>query len=95
MALFRTVVKKSDGQKWAYVEYSDENPSHCIVLGGKEFDSEEQAKEWSKGFDSFSYVWEEPNQRKIKELQLERSELEQRLYSINAELAVLEGGEQQ
>ena len=55
MALVRRVIQNKETQKWAYVEYSTEESEYLTILGGKEFDTEEEAEEWSKGFDIHSY----------------------------------------
>lgn len=60
MALIRMVTQHPINKKWGYVEMSDEDASYCVLLGDKEFENEEEAKEYSKGFSSHSYVWVNP-----------------------------------
>lgn len=60
MALIRQVLQHPESLKWAYVETSDEDGRHCIILGKKEFDTEEEAKMWSEGFALDSYEWKDP-----------------------------------
>jgi hypothetical protein len=50
MALFRNIVKHKDKEFYAYVEFSDEDPNHVVILGGKEFATIEEAREHVKGF---------------------------------------------
>ncbi len=87
MALIRQVAHAPAKSKWAYVEYSDENDTHSIVLGGKEFDTKEEAEKWSEGFDSFSYEWKEPRQAKMQSLIRRQHELTKELKEINSELS--------
>lgn len=87
MALFRVVSRNSGSKQWAYVEWSDEDKNHIIILGDREFSSEEEALEFSKGFEPESYVWVEPNELKIKRLTKEKQTLEKRLIQIVVELA--------
>lgn len=86
MALIRSVLQHPTKKCWAYVEYSDENSTHSIVLGGKEFDIQDEAWEYSKGFEPFSYEWKEPKQTHLDKLFTERMELEKRLAEINNEI---------
>ena len=60
MALIREILQNSDTQMWAFIETSDENSNHFIILGDKEFPTEKEAKEWSEGFTLDSYVWKDP-----------------------------------
>ncbi len=84
MALIRQVLQSKSG-RWGYVEYSDENNTHSIELGQKNFATKEEAEEYSKGFDSFSYTWVNPVERKKKELQEERKRLVSRIEEIDYE----------
>ena len=86
MALIRSVLQHPDKKCWAYVEYSDESKTHSIVLGQKEFETQDEAWEYSKGFEPFSYEWKDPNETKRKNLLEERTRLEKRLDEINNEL---------
>jgi hypothetical protein len=62
--LIRQVLQNKDTKKWAYIEYSDENPKELSILGDKEFDGFMEAVEWSKGFEYNSYTYVEPNKEK-------------------------------
>lgn len=55
MAMIRQVRQNEITRKWAFVEWSDENKKHIVILGDKEFDLKEEADHWSKGFTSFGY----------------------------------------
>jgi hypothetical protein len=83
MALFRQVLQHPETKKWAYIEHSDETKM-VNILGDKEFDTKEEAFEWSKGFRPFSYVWEENRER--NELLEEKERLEKKLAQINSDL---------
>ena len=61
MALIRKVVQNHGDKKWAYIEVSDESKLHLVILGKKEFDTEEEALEHKKGFTIESYTWVDPN----------------------------------
>jgi hypothetical protein len=71
---------------WAYVEWSDENPNHFTLLGGKEFPTKEEAEDFSKGFEPFGYEWTEPADLKTKRLTEEKERLQIRLSEIEKEL---------
>lgn len=60
MAHIRKIAQNHLDGKWAYIEFSDEDKSHLILLGEKEFDTEEEALEYKKGFTLESYVWVDP-----------------------------------
>lgn len=87
MALIRSVIKHQEKELWAYVEFSDENQNHEVILGGKEFPTEEEAEEWSKGFKPFSYDWVDPKVSRKEDLVREKEELLIRLAKIDLELA--------
>ncbi len=82
--LYRTVTQNQAKTKWAFVEVSDESKMPAHILGEKEFDTKEEAVEFSKGFRPFSYEWEE--NREKKELMEEKERLESRLSEINKEI---------
>lgn len=86
MALIRWVSQHSVSQQWAYIEKSDET-GHISVLGGKEFDTEEEVVEFSKGFKPFCYTWEDPKESKKVELIAEYKSLKARLQEIEQELS--------
>ena len=86
MALIRQVRVHENSRMWAYVEWSDENKNHFIVLGGKEFATREEAEEYSEGFAPDSYNWVEPKQIKINRLNKEKERLQNRLSEIDSEL---------
>lgn len=71
---------------WAYVEQSDEDKNHLVILGGKEFPTQEEAEDWSKGFDPFSYEHVDPKELKIKKLTDEITRLKKRLSEAENEL---------
>ena len=87
MALIRQVKVHENSRMWAYVEWSDENPNHFTLLGGKEFPTKEEAEDYSKGFALESYEWVEPSELKSKRLNAEKEKLQKRLSEIDAELA--------
>lgn len=58
MTLIRKVVQNVHSEKWAYIETSDENDKHLVVLGEKEFDDEDSAIAWSLGFLNGSYEYD-------------------------------------
>lgn len=87
MALIRQVRRHENSHAWAYVEWSDENPHHFEILGGKEFMHQQEAVDWSKGFAIDSYEWVEPDTIKVKRLLIERRNLEKRLEEVNNELS--------
>lgn len=68
MALFRGVKRHENSGMWAYVEWSDENKSHFVIMGGKEFETKEEAEDFSKGFSIDSYEHEEPREITEKKL---------------------------
>lgn len=65
MALIRNIIKHKDKELYAYVEYSDENPNHLIILGNKEFPTKEEAIEHAKGFAIDSYESSKPQPKII------------------------------
>lgn len=85
MALIRQVLQHPTTKKWAYCEYSDEDRSIGTILGGKEFETQEEAEEWRKGFKTFSYEWQDPKETAAKELAEEKEQLQKRLAEIEAE----------
>lgn len=62
MAYIRQVLQNQDTEKWGYIEHSDENENHLILLGNKEFETESEAIEWSKGFATGSYDYVKPRE---------------------------------
>lgn len=86
MALIRKVAQHENSWAWAYIEYSDENKNHFKILGGKEFATKDEAIEYSKGFEPFSYEWKEPEDIKIQRLIAEKQQLIHRLNEIETEL---------
>jgi len=86
MAVFRGVKQHENSWMWAYVEWSDENPNHFQLLGGKEFRTKEEAEDYSKGFSIDSYEWVEPSEIKSKRLNDEKEKLQKRLEQIDIEL---------
>jgi hypothetical protein len=60
MNMHRTVLQHPTTKRWAFVELSEINPSHSVVLGDRDFETENEAYEFSKGFTSDSYTWEDP-----------------------------------
>lgn len=87
MALIRQVKVHENSRMWAYVEFSDENPNHFVLLGGKEFPTREEAEDYSKGFALDSYEWGEPLELKRKRLTKEKEKLQKRLSEIEVELS--------
>lgn len=63
--LIRQVLHNGDTNKWAYVEYSGSG-NHFVILGDKEFDTEEEALEFKKGFSICSYTWVDPEERRVE-----------------------------
>jgi hypothetical protein len=86
MALIRKVAQHENSRMWAYIEFSDENPSHVTILGGREFATKEEATEWAKGFSLDSYTYEEPAEAKRNRLIKEKNELQVRMAEIEKEL---------
>ena len=69
MTIIRQVVQHPIKKCWAYVEASTENNVR-MILGDKEFETEEEAIAYSKGFEPFSYEWIDPNIKGNKESKL-------------------------
>ena len=46
MAIFRSVQQIVETRKWAYWETSDENPFHLSIIGGKEFETKQEALDY-------------------------------------------------
>lgn len=86
MALIRQVLQHPHHGRWAYVEYSDEEKGVSTELGSKNFGTKQEAEDFSKGFDLFSYVWVEPKEIKQNRLLNEKENLEKRLIDIQTEL---------
>lgn len=86
MALIRQVSRNIQSGMYAYIEYSDESNIGIKILGGKEFHNKEDAIDWSKGFESFSYEHKEPKDIAIKRLSSEKKKLEDRLLQVCIEL---------
>lgn len=86
MALIRQVVQHHQTKLWAYIESSDEEKLIPIILGKKEFKTEAEAIEWSKGFEPFSYEWKDPAETKRNNLLAEKEKLEKRLKEIDNEI---------
>lgn len=86
MALIRQVVQHPTKKCWAYVEISDEGGLETI-LGGKEFETKEEAEIHSEGFELFSYEWADPTLTRLKNLNAEREKLVKRLAEIDDEIA--------
>jgi hypothetical protein len=86
MALIRQVLKHPSQNKWAYIEYSDESSTYQVILGHKEFDAEEEADEWAKGFEPFSYSWQDLETTKRENLLCEKANAEKKLQEINSQL---------
>ncbi|MDI3320012.1 hypothetical protein [Pinibacter soli] len=89
MALIRQVRQHPESWAWAFVEWSDENPNHFVLLGGKEFLRKEEAEDYSQGFAIDSYDWVEPRDLKLKRLTREKENLQNRLSEIEKELSEL------
>jgi len=85
--MIRSVLQHPTKKCWAYVEWNDQR-SH--VLGGKEFATQEEAEEFSKGFDAFSYEWVEPTELAKRTLLADKAMHEKELERINAELDSLQ-----
>lgn len=90
MALIRQVLQHPQHGRWAYVEYSDEQKGISKELGSKNFATKEEAEEFSKGFEPFSYVWVEPKEIKLKRLLSQKENHEKQLENINNELKQLQ-----
>ncbi len=87
MAIIRKVARHEHSGAWAYIEYSDENPSGTLrVLGGMEFPTREEAEDYSKGFALDSYEYVEPLVLKRERLNAEKARLEKRIEQIDSEL---------
>ena len=91
MALYRDIKVHENSRMWAFVEWSDEDPQHFVLLGGKEFPTKQEAEDFSKGFAVGSYDWKEPSSIKISRLQKEEYRLQERLREIESELYDLGG----
>lgn len=90
MAIIRKVAVHENSRMWAYIEYNDENPKATLkILGNKEFSTEQEARDYSKGFAIDSYEWVEPKELKQKRLTEEKERLMNRVEQINSELANL------
>jgi hypothetical protein len=89
MALIRRIAQHSETNKWAYIEFSDESNGHVLIVGDKEFDTEDEAIEWSKGFYLGSYTWIEPKEREIKRLQQKLVDAVNRVRDIQMRLIEL------
>lgn len=94
MALYRWIVeisnpKEYERDKWAFVERSDENKNHLIILGNKTFDTEDEAREWSKGFEINSYTRKDPLELKYKNLMKRRDELLTELSYVETDLHMI------
>ena len=89
MALWRQVRQNMASKKWAFIETSDENSIHCIIMGGKEFDTEEEAEEWRKGFSPFTYEWKDPKIREIEKWEKEKERAEALFKTATDELEKL------
>lgn len=89
MALIRQVVRHENSRQWAYVEYSDEDINYFLILGGKEFYEKEEVEDYSKGFETGSYVYVEPLIIKRNRLTKEKERIETRLRIIYTELKEL------
>lgn len=87
MAFIRQVRQHENSRMWAYVEWSDENTNHFVLLGGQEFLTREEAEDYAKGFSIDSYKWVEPAELKTKRLTAEREKLQKRLAEIESELS--------
>jgi hypothetical protein len=86
MAVFRGVKRHENSRMWAYLEWSDENPNHHQIIGDREFQTKEEAEDYSKGFAIDSYEWIEPTELKTKRLLSEKEKLQKRLSEIDLEL---------
>lgn len=86
MALIRQVLQHPETKKWAYIEYSDETNTLSQVLGDKEFDTEEEAIEWSKGFTFNSYEWKDPKAIEVEKIIVEMNQLTKKLYELENKL---------
>lgn len=86
MALIRAVRVHENSRAWAYVETSDENPNHIVILGDQHFSTKEEAEDWAKGFAPESYEYVEPAELKRNRLTAEKEKLQKRLEEIKVEL---------
>lgn len=85
----RQVLQHPKTGKWAYVEYNTGSKIESI-LGDKEFDTKEEAEEYSKGYTSlFSHEWKDPATYHVEKLKEERNILIKRLAEIDTELKPL------
>ena len=89
----RLVTQNLETGKWSYVEVSEGNSifdgvrTTCVnVLGDKEFDSKEEATEYSKGFIDGSYIWVDKHEKKSFRLKKARLTYFKRIHHINKQL---------
>lgn len=87
MATIRSVLQHSVSKKWAYIEWSDEEKGIEQILGGREFETKEEAVEYAKGFGSFGYVWQDPKDEKRARLIAEKEKLQAKLDAIELQLS--------
>lgn len=86
MAHIRQVIKNELTNKWAFIEYSDEHKYYLAIMGGKEFDSEGEAIQYSKGFEPFSYEYQEPKLIRLNRLEKWKEETMEKLKSVEEEI---------
>lgn len=86
MARIRQVLQHSESKKWAFVETSDEDKKHVVIMGDKEFDDKAEAEEWAKGFAMDSYVYVDPKTARRSRLEAELIGLKDRLQEVEKEL---------
>ena len=60
MALIREVVLDENSRLWGYIEWSDLNPDHVVLLGDKGFYTRAEAEEFAKGFQTGGYKYFSP-----------------------------------
>ena len=86
MARIRSVLQHPTTKKWAYIEYSDEDKDIQVILGKKEFVTQDEAWEYSKGFEPFSHEWKDPLVIAYHNLSEKKRKLEAELKKVNTKL---------
>lgn len=82
MGVIRQVSKNSATGMYCYIEFSDELESVFTILGGQYFATKPEAEEYSLGFESDSYVFENPEVIQTRLLLEEKTKLENRIQEI-------------
>jgi len=89
----RAIAQNSVTLKWAYVEHTDHEGNNLIVIGDAHFDTREGAIEHSQYYADDSYVKEDKNVVRLKNIEKELKYLQQfqdKINQLNAEKDELE-----